>query len=407
MAAHHLLIAQGGGPTAVINQSLVGAVLAARRMSPVGLAHDAEMRVYGAQFGVRGIVDEKLIDLGEFSAEHLEQVARTPGAALGSTRDKPDEAYCQEIFRVLQAREIRCFCYIGGNDTSETLRILHAFARDSGYPLVTVHIPKTIDNDLMENDHTPGYPSAARFVASAFAGIECDNRALPGIYVGVVMGRHAGFLTAAAAMARQEASDGPHLVYLPEVAFDAGRFLSDVKSVYDRYGRCVIAVSEGIHDAHGRPIATTGERDAHGNIQLSGSGALADQLTALIKQNLGLKRVRGDTFGYMQRSFLGVVSSVDQREARAAGEQGARYGLQAGESGSVAIQRQVGAGGGYAVHYPLVPLEHVAGRTRVMPPEFIAEAGNDVTPAFRDYLRPLLGDALPVVAHLHRPVSAS
>jgi 6-phosphofructokinase len=258
-----------------------------------------------------------------------------------------------------------------------------------------VHIPKTIDNDLMGNDHTPGFASAARFVVQAFAGANLDNAALPGVYVAVVMGRHAGFLTAASALARTQADDGPHLVYLPERVFEIERFLADVKAVHARLGRCVVAVSEGIHDASGDAIAsklaTHVERDAHGNVQLSGTGALADLLCDEIKAKLGIKRVRGDTFGYLQRSFLGCVSPVDAREARDVGERAVQYALRQGKVGSVAIRRV----GDYAVDYVLQPLEAVAAKTRVMDDAFINAAANDVTPAFRDYLRPLLGADLP------------
>jgi 6-phosphofructokinase len=248
MTGQRILIAQGGGPTAVINQSLVGAVLAARGLPQV----DA---VYGARHGVRGIVSEDLVDLGQETTAHLERVAATPGSALGSTRDKPDLKYCQEILRVLAAHRIGHFFYIGGNDSSDTVRIVVEEARKAGHALAAVHIPKTIDNDLMGNDHTPGFPSAARFVVQAFAGADLDNTALPGVYVAVVMGRHAGFLTAAAALARTRPDDGPHLVYLPERVFDIDRFLVDVKAVHERLGRCVVAVSEGIHDAAGEPVA--------------------------------------------------------------------------------------------------------------------------------------------------------
>ncbi|MBF0160157.1 MAG: 6-phosphofructokinase, partial [Magnetococcales bacterium] len=233
---------------------------------------------------------------------------------------------------------------------------------------------------------------------------DLDNRALPGIYVAVVMGRHAGFLTAASAMARQHPDDGPHLIYLPERSFDEERFLSDVKQVYDRLGRCVIAVSEGIHDTNGQPIVTrlqhSVERDAHGNVQLSGTGALADLLTGLIKNRLGIKRVRGDTLGYLQRSFAGVVSTVDQSEAREVGEKAIQFGYSQGESGSVTIHRI----GNYQVDYRLVPLSSVAGKTRVMPTEFIDDSGSHVTAAFCHYLAPLLGAPLAVTARLRAPM---
>ncbi|MBW7850149.1 MAG: 6-phosphofructokinase [Rhodospirillales bacterium] len=383
-----VLVAQGGGPTAVINQSMVGAVLESRKFQNVDL-------VYGAFHGVRGIVNEDFLDLTQETTHNLEMVGATPSSALGSTRDKPDLKYCQEIFKVLQAHGIKYFFYIGGNDSSDTVRIVNEEARKADYELRCVHIPKTIDNDLMCNDHTPGFPSAARFVAQAFMGANLDNWSLPGVYIGVVMGRHAGFLTAASALGKKFPDDGPHLIYVPERTFEVERFLSDVKATYDRFGRCVIAVSEGIHDASGRPIITQlakeVEKDAHGNVQLSGTGALADLLCEEIKAKLGIKRVRGDTFGYLQRSFVGCVSDVDQREAREVGEKAVQYAMWGDVDGSVAIERT----GFYSVDYRLVPLEMVAGKTRVMPDEFIAPSGTDVTDAFRLYLRPLLGSGMP------------
>jgi 6-phosphofructokinase 1 len=392
MALNKILVAQGGGPTAVINQSLVGVVLEARRHKGIDL-------VYGARHGVRGIVDENFVDLTQETSHNLELVAATPSSALGSTRDKPDLAYCQKIFQVLKAHGIGHFFYIGGNDSSDTVRIVSEQAQAAGYPLRCIHIPKTIDNDLVGSDHTPGFPSAARFVAQAFAGANLDNAALPGVYLGVVMGRHAGFLTAASALGKKFPDDGPHLIYLPERVFDLEKFLADVKATYAKFGRCVIAVSEGIHDASGQPmlaqLAKDLEHDDHGNVQLSGTGALADLLCEEIKAKLGIKRVRGDTFGYLQRSFIGCVSDVDQREAREVGEKAVQFAMWGvnGEhrDGSVAIQRT----GYYSADFVLLPLTDVAGKTRVMEDHFINEAGTDVTDAFRLYLRPLLGSGLP------------
>lgn len=388
MASEKILVAQGGGPTAVINQSLAGVVLEARRFAGIE-------RVYGARHGVRGIVDQDFVDLTQETSAQLELVANTPSSALGSTRDKPDDKYCAEIFKALRAHGIGRFFYIGGNDSADTVRIVSQQAQLAGYPLRCVHIPKTIDNDLVGNDHTPGFPSAARFVAQAFAGANLDNAALPGVYVGVVMGRHAGFLTAASALGRKFADDGPHLIYLPERTFALDNFLADVKAMHERLGRCVIAVSEGIHDSSGTPIASllakNIERDAHGNVQLSGTGALADQLCDAIKSKLGIKRVRGDTFGYLQRSFLGCVSDVDRREAREVGEKAVQFAMWSGRDGSVAIRRC----GAYAVEYGLQALADVAGKTRVMEDAFIAASGTDVTDAFVQYLRPLLGGGMP------------
>ncbi|MBE0614036.1 MAG: 6-phosphofructokinase [Burkholderiales bacterium] len=383
-----VLVAQGGGPTAVINQSMAGVVLEARKFRNVEL-------VYGAYHGVSGIINEEFLDLTQETSHNIEMVADTPSSALGSTRDKPDLQYCQEIFKVLKAHGIGYFFYIGGNDSSDTVRIVNEEAARADYPLRCIHIPKTIDNDLVGNDHTPGFPSAARFVVQAFMGANLDNAALPGVYLAVVMGRHAGFLTAASALGKKFPDDGPHLIYIPERTFSIDKFLADVKSTYEKHGRCVIAASEGIHDSQGNPIITQltakVERDAHGNVQLSGTGALADLLCDEIKSNLGIKRVRGDTFGYVQRSFMGCVSDVDQREAREVGEKAVQFAMWGNCDGSVAIKRT----GFYSVDYQLVPLESVAGKTRVMEDEFIAPGGTDVTDAYRLYLRPLLGSGMP------------
>jgi 6-phosphofructokinase len=393
MRSGKLVIAEGGGPTAVINQSLAGAVLEARLFPQIE-------GIYGARYGVRGIVNEDFIDLSAETRANLEAIAATPSSALGSTRDKPDLAYCRNILASLKAHGASWFLYIGGNDTAETVRIVSEEAATEGYDLRSIHVPKTIDNDLMENDHAPGFPSAARFVVQAFMGADLDNRSLPGVYVAVVMGREAGFLTAASSAARTVEGDGPHLIYLPERSFDEAKFLSEVKSVHDRLGRCVIALSEGIHDQDGTPLAVklagTVEKDAHGNVQLSGTGALADLLCERIKSRLGIKRVRGDTFGYLQRSFAGCASDLDRREAREVGEFAVKQAIWGPGDGSVAIRRI----GDYAADYALVRLAEVAGKTKVMADAFIASSGSDVTPAFQEYLRPLLGSGLPQPARL-------
>jgi 6-phosphofructokinase 1 len=351
--------------------------------------------VYGALHGVRGIVDEDFVDLTQETTHNLEMVGETPSSALGSTRDKPDLKYCHEIFEVLKAHEIRYFFYIGGNDSSDTVRIVAEEAQKADHPIRCIHIPKTIDNDVVLNDHTPGFPSAARFVVQAFLGANLDNRSLPGVYIGVIMGRHAGFLTAASALGKKFPDDGPHMIYVPERTFRIDSFLADVKRTVDQFGRCVVAVSEGIHDDSGKPIITQLakkiEHDAHGNVQLSGTGELAGLLCDEVKEKLGLSRVRGDTFGYLQRSFVGCVSDVDQREAREVGEKAVQFAMWGDSGGSVTIERT----GYYSVDYRLMPLEAVGGKTRTMPDEFIAASGTDITDAYRLYLRPLLGKSMP------------
>jgi 6-phosphofructokinase 1 len=384
------VVGQSGGPTCVINQSLIGIIETLRGS---GLE-----TILGCHHGVRGIIENDFIELQNIPQDRLDRVATTPSAALGTSRDKPDSEYCRRIFERFEEHNVRYFFYIGGNDSADACRIVNDLAKEQGYELRCFHVPKTIDNDLMFNDHTPGFGSAAKFVAMAFIGDNLDNRALPGIKIDVVMGRNAGFLTAASVLARQHADDGPHLIYVPEMDFDEHRFLRDVDRVYTKYGRCLIAVSEGIHHADGTPMMTRlseeFEHDAHGNVQLSGTGALGDFLAQLIRTKLDDRlRVRADTFGYMQRSFAGCTSSVDALEARQAGQSAAGLALADEVDGSVSIQR-IG-NDPYQVEYRRVELSDVATRTRTLDPEFIDD-GNNITSAYRDYLVPLVG-RMPVI----------
>ena len=380
----NMLIAQSGGPTMVINQSLAGAVLEARKHKAIG-------KVLGARHGIQGILQQDFVDLGIIPAAQMRRIAQTPSAALGSVRRKPTEQDCQAIFSVLQDQDVGFFFYIGGNDSAETVHIIHEAARAKGSDLFCFHIPKTIDNDLRENDHTPGFGSAARFVACAFLGDDLDSRALGGVKINIVMGRHAGFLTAASALARTRPEDGPHLIYVPERPFSLEQFASDVQTVYKRYGRCLVAVSEGIADGKGEAIAArfSQEVDSHGNRQLSGTGALGDFLAREIKARTGISRVRADTFGYLQRSFPGMASPTDATEARRVGEIAVEQAVSGQSSGSIAIRRR--KGNAYTVEFIAVPLHKVARNTRHMPDAFLNKAGNGVTAAFLRYAAPLVG----------------
>jgi 6-phosphofructokinase 1 len=392
----------------VINQSLVGVV---EGLKTSLCAMGQVKHILGMRHGVRGLVKagaDGLVDLTSIPADRLERIARTPSAALGSTRDKPDEAYCQKILDGARTHDIRYFFYIGGNDSADTCRIVSEKAAASGYDLRCFHVPKTIDNDLLENDHTPGFPSAARYVTLALMGDALDNASLGGIKINVIMGRNAGFLTAAASLARGAASNGaspadrapPHLIYLPEVPFSTDAFLADVDSVYAKLGRCQIAVSEGIRDEKGEEIGPKlmrgpGEVDAHGNVQLSGSGALGDGLADLVKTGLTPKggkapRVRADTFGYIQRCWP-HPSSVDAEEARAVGRYAAELAAKGDRSASVIILRTSNAPDAYRSAVGRADLSAVARRTRHVPPEFIS-GSNDVSAAFHAYCRPLVGE---------------
>jgi len=391
------VIGQSGGPTAVINQSLVGFIEEARR-------HGCFTRLLGARHGVKGVIKGDLVDLAREAPEVLERVARTPAAALGSVRQKPTADDVGVMLQTFRKHGIRFFFYVGGNDSAETAHIVEQQAAAQGFEMRCFHIPKTIDNDLRVTDHCPGYGSAARFVAHAFQGDDRDNRSLPGVKINVVMGRHAGWLTAAATLGRRDDSDGPHLVYLPERVFDPDRFLADVQAVNTRFKRCVVAVSEGIHDAAGTPFlqvaaqqsgsALAGAQDSHGNVQLSGTGALGDALANLVKEKLGITRVRADTLGYLQRSFPADVSPVDAREAREVGRAAARAAADgAGTSGSVAIRRLAGAA--YRSETFITPLSSVARVTKDMPEECLA-GDHAVAPAFREYALPLTGAIEPM-----------
>ena len=389
-----MVIAQSGGPSMVINESLWGAVAAARFEPKVAKRFG---KILGARHGIAGILKGDYIDLRKVSEKKFEAIAATPSSALGSCRLKPTAEDCRKIFAAFKKLNVGYFYYIGGNDSADAARIVAEEAQKEGYPLVCWHIPKTIDNDLRSCDHTPGFGSAARFVASALKGDDLDNRALGGVKIDVIMGRDAGFLTAASALARERPDDGPHLIYLPEVPFSETKFVKDVKAAMKKYGRCVIAISEGIRGKDGIPIGAKladGEKDSHGNVQMSGTGALGDALAKLLKAKAGVKRVRADTFGYLQRSFPGVASWQDQWEAKGAGWCAVIGSLLAKAqgifSGTIGIERKKTKK--YGVNFVYRPIADAAKFTRSVPKEYIAKNGHDVTSAFIDYAKPIVGE---------------
>jgi 6-phosphofructokinase 1 len=380
------VVGQSGGPTGVINASLVGIIEEAKK-------HPEIKNLYGAVHAVEGMVKDEFINLKKLTPAVMKDIVASPSSALGSSRNKPDGEYCAKIFDVFKKRDIRYFFYIGGNDSASTAHIINTMAAKSGYELRAFHIPKTIDNDLLVTDHCPGYGTAAKFEACALIGDDLDNRSLPGIKIDVIMGRKAGFLTAATVLGKQRDDDGPHLLYFPERPVSMDKFLGDIEGVYKQLGRCVVAVSEGACDTDGvlwaEKLAKEKEIDAHGNIQLSGTGALADYLAAQVRGKIGIKRVRADTFGYLQRSFAGLQSSVDAKEARQCGRMAVKFAMKE-SSGSVAIER-IGSGKKYAVKYFRTELKNVAEKTKKMPDEFINAEGNGVTKAFVEYAMPLTG----------------
>ncbi len=409
------VIGQSGGPTAVINRSFIGAIIEARK-------HEEILEFYGARHGIQGMLNNEYVPLFEQPNFVLQQIANTPAAALGSIRHKPTKEECLKIFDNFKKMNVRYFFYIGGNDSAETAYIINSYAAEEGYELRVVHIPKTIDNDLLVTDHCPGYGSAARYVASAFIGDNEDNRALKGVKINVCMGRNAGFLTAASLLAKQYPKDGPHLVYIPEVAFDLDKFLADVDRTYKEHGRALIAVSEGINkqgiynlkDAekpeyiskwlngfvninlpekympHGDNKSV--EVDSHGNVSLSGSGMLGDILALIVKSSLNIKRVRADTLGYPQRSFPLAISDVDAYEAYRVGVDAVVAATQNNfDEGSIAIRRLENKGK-YEIETFVTPLQSVQRNTKSFPKEWIHEDGTIDERKFREYALPLVGE---------------
>jgi len=349
-------------------------------------------RVIGVQDGFRGLVENRTLPIEDVDVSNI---LTRGGTFLGSSREKPHKmtmgGKTMDMTDVavdnLRRLHIDCLVCLGGNGTQGNTLRLH----EKGINVLT--LPKTIDNDLRTTDHCPGYGTAAKFVACAVKGDDLDNRALPGVKIDVIMGRDAGWLTAAAALAQECEDDGPHLVYVPEAPVSMDKFVADVQAVYEKFGRCVVAVSEGIRDADGvtwaKRIAENVEVDSHGNVQLSGSGALADFLAGEIKAKTGIKRVRADTFGYLQRSFAGLQSETDAAEARQTGQKAVEFS-QEFVSGS-AIMKRVGEGDNYKVVFERTELKNVAEFTKELPKEYINDSGNGITQAFKDYAMPLCG----------------
>ena len=394
MSAGKAVIGQSGGPTAVINRSLVGFIKEATNSN-----FD---EILGAKHGLAGMLSQDFVDLSKLSESQLYGIGKTPAAALGSVRKKPTDKDIEQLVTIFEKQNIRNFFYIGGNDSAETANLVAEGAKSIGYEMKAFHIPKTIDNDLLETDHCPGYGSAARFVAHAFQGDDADNRSLSGIKINVLMGRHAGWLTAASTLGKSSEEDGPHLVYVPEKTFNIESFLKEVKEVYDALGRCVVAVSEGVHNEKGEYFLQTyadqsgsglaGKTDSHGNIQLSGSGALGDTLTNIVSEYIEGARVRADTFGYLQRSFIADVSSVDAEEAERVGQHAVLASKEV-QSGSIILKRQFSEK--YYCEVGTTELHKVAKHTNEMPAEFIDSTKPYVTNEFFEYAMPLTGGIEP------------
>ncbi len=391
-----LVVAQSGGPTAVINSSVAG-------VAQEALAHgEIITAVYGALHGIEGVLYETLIDLGRETKKAIEGLRRTPGAALGSCRHKLTPEDYGRIVEVFRAHDIRYFVYIGGNDSMDTAYRVEQLATESGYELRAMGVPKTIDNDLAYTDHCPGYGSVARWIATAVRDAGLDTEA-----IGVVdkvkviecMGRNAGWITASAALARDHQDAAPHLIYLPERPVIVDRFLDDVQRVYDRLGYVFVAVCEGAKGEDGRTLVESKvavDMDAFGHPQ---RGGVADFLCRLVADELGLK-ARFDKPGTIQRVSMALASPLDLEEAYTVGQMAVRHAVEGVSGRMVTLVRE--SDEPYSYTTGLVELEKVAGAEKLMPDEFIAPDGNDVTEAYIKYARPLIGGPLPPYAHLEK-----
>jgi 6-phosphofructokinase len=373
------LIAHGGGPTSVINASLVGLVEESRALGTFA-------NLYGARFGVQGVLEEDLLELLRQDQNLMRAIAEAPGSALGSSRFKlADEDYGR-ILEFFKKKNIRCFFYTGGNGSMDTALQMSRHAHAAGYELQVIGIPKTIDNDLSITDHTPGYASTAHFFAVAAREVGEDNRSLPPpITVLEVLGRNAGWVVAATALARAHEDDAPHLIYFPERPVSLDQIAGDVERVYRRLGRVVVAVCEGQLDETGTPFGADVDRAASPVHRLASN--LGHTLARLISGKLG-RRARAEKPGLLGRCCGPMASELDREEARACGRSAACAAAK-GESGvMIAIRRESQTPYGSSTFF--TPLENVARTERLVPSAWINEAGNDVNRQFIEYASPLI-----------------
>ena len=394
MAARgNLLIGQSGGATAVINASLVGAIEAAAGSPEIGA-------IIGMRNGIEGLLREDLLDLGRQPAATLAVLRRTPSAALGTGRHKLQDDELDRALALFRRHEIRYFVYIGGNDSADTAHRLHERASATGYDLRVIAVPKTIDNDLPHTDHCPGYGSIARYLALATRDAGHDTEASPQLYpvkIIEVMGRNAGWVAASCALARDDERDAPQLIFLPErppASFDA--LLGEIAATVRNRGFCVAIVPETLRDTAGQPFGG-GERgfvDAFGHVSLPGVGAM---VTERVKEDLGL-RARYDKPGTMARMSILAASRTDLAEAERAGREAVRRAV-GGESDLLITFERV-ADEPYTIAYGAVALDRIANTERLLPDDYIGADGRSITPAFRRYALPLLGEPPPAYARL-------
>lgn len=384
----NILVAHGGGPTAVINTSLQGVVEAARESGKVD-------KIYAARFGAEGILKGDLIDLTDVPASTIAKLAHTPASAIGSCRRKLTDADYPTVIETLKKFNIGCFFYNGGNDSMDTCHKIEQLSRQTGYELVTVGIPKTIDNDLGYTDHTPGYGSAARYIANNTRDLWMEVQAMP-LYVTIMetMGRNAGWLTAAASLPHYKDKPCAQLIYLPERAFQKEKFLADVENLLRQQREILIVVSEGLAYSNGEMISSLDFVDGFGHKMAGGS---AQTLCNMITKELRYP-ARAERLGFLGRASMVMQSSQDREEAIAVGRHALNIAME-GQSGvMVSIRRE--SNSPYTCSLTEVPLEKVANFEKKFPDHWINEGGNGVSEKFREYCLPLMGGDFPPYAQL-------
>ncbi|MEG1917821.1 MAG: 6-phosphofructokinase [Oscillospiraceae bacterium] len=400
------IIGQSGGPTAVINASAYGVI-------DTALKNPNITRVLGAAHGIRGVLDDRLYDMGQEDPAELELLKYTPSSALGSCRYKiadpdVDDTDYRRILEIFKKYDVRYFFYNGGNDSMDTCNKISKYLQKVGYACRVMGVPKTIDNDLFGTDHCPGYASAAKYIATSCMEVYQDARVYDTgmVVVMEIMGRHAGWLTAAAALATAYGA-GPDLIYLPETDFNMEQFLTDVERIYKERGNCMVAVSEGVHYADGSFVseAKTSATDGFGHAQL---GGLASMLAAEVKEKTGAK-VRGIELSLLQRCGAHLASTTDIEESYMAGKAAVENAANGITDKMIAFERGV-KDGKYACRTKLLSLTEVANAEKKVPREWINDAGNGMEQAFIDYALPLIQgepslpktDSLPRFARLKK-----
>ncbi len=399
--------AQSGGVTAVINASACGVIETARRHKRV-IAN-----VYAGRDGIVGALTEDLIDTGKESTAAIRALRHTPAGAFGSARYKlagleKNRAQYERLIEVFRAHDIGYFFYNGGNDSMDTAHKVSEIGRLLGYPIACIGIPKTVDNDLPITDCCPGFGSVAKYIAistrEAALDVASMARTSTKIFVLEVMGRHAGWIAAAAGLAGQKAGDAPHIILFPEIAFDREQFLAKVKACVERCGYCVIVVSEGVRDASGKFLAEAGTRDAFGHAQLGGVGPVVAQIT---KDALGYK-FHWAVADYLQRAARHAASAVDVKQAYAVGKAAVEFAVQGKNAVMPVIVRKSSAP--YRWSIGEAPLEKIANQEKKVPRNYITADGFGITAVCRRYLGPLIGgedyppyrDGLPVYVELKK-----